>query len=102
MLEIAEKIFQGQESWGTYNYCNSPVTTWHEFATKIVELGRDKLHFKTKQINKITTNEFPTKARRPKNSELLVAKINKDYGILRKDWTDFLAKVITSFEPSQQ
>jgi dTDP-4-dehydrorhamnose reductase len=101
LLEIAEKISQGQESWGIYNYCNSPVTTWHELATKIIEIGHDKFQIKAKQINKTTTESFPTKAKRPKNSELLVAKINEDYGILRKDWNDFLPEVINSFEPIQ-
>lgn len=97
-LEIAGKVAGGQKKWGIYNYCNYPVTTWHEFAMKIVELGRNKLQLKVKQINKITTDEFPTKAKRPRNSELLVDKINKDYSVLRKDWDSYLSEVINALE----
>ncbi|EKE00576.1 MAG: hypothetical protein ACD_21C00325G0003 [uncultured bacterium] len=96
LLEIAEKISLGQEKWGVYNYCNSPATTWYEFALKIIELGRNKFPLKAKQINKITTAEFPTKAKRPKNSELLVEKINQDYGISRKGWAVYLAEAISN------
>jgi len=94
VLEIAEKISQNQPIWGIYNYCNSPATTWHDFALKIIELGNNKFPLKVKQINKTTTEYFGAKAMRPKNSELLVMKINKDYGILRKNWEDYLAEAI--------
>jgi dTDP-4-dehydrorhamnose reductase len=94
LLEISEKISHDQETWGTYNYCNHPVTNWYEFTTKIDELGRNQLPLKVKQINKITTAEFPTKTKRPKNSELLVAKICKDWRIERMGWEECLAKVI--------
>ena len=98
LFEIAEKVLRGKEKWGIYNYCNYPVVTWYEFATKIVELGRNRLQLRVKQINKIATDEFPTKAKRPKNSELFVEKINKDYGILRKSWDGCLCEVIDAIE----
>lgn len=98
LLELAEKIFSGQEKWGIYNYCNSPATTWHGFATKIIELSRNKFPLKVKQINKTSSEKFSAKAKRPKNSELLVMKIHKDYGILRKNWDDFLREVINSLK----
>lgn len=98
LLEIAERVADGQKRWGIYNYCNYPVTTWYEFAMKIIELGRNKLQLKVKQINKITTDEFPAKAKRPRNSELLVNKINKDYGITRKNWGGYLSEIIDAFE----
>jgi dTDP-4-dehydrorhamnose reductase len=97
LLEIAEKISLGQEKWGIYNYCGYPATTWYEFAMKIIELGRKRFPLKVKQINKTTTDKFPSKVKRPKNSELLVMKINKDYGIVRKDWNNYLTEVIDSF-----
>lgn len=100
LLEIAEQIAQGKEKWGTYNYCNHPVTTWYDFAVKIIELGRGRFQLKAKQLNKTTTEMFPTKAKRPKNSELLVAKIIEDYGVTRKDWESYLVDMITQLRLS--
>lgn len=94
LLEIAQQIYNGNEKYGTYHYCGSPATTWYDFATKIIELGHNKFDFKLKHLNKITTAEFPTKAARPKNSELKVAKIIQDYKIDRHKWVDYLKQVI--------
>lgn len=94
IIIIAEKIFLGQTHWGIYNYCNYPVTTWYQFATKIVELGRNKFSLKVKTINETTSKNFPTKAKRPKNSELMVGKITQDYGIIQKDWERYLVEII--------
>lgn len=99
LLEMAEKIFLGSKKWGIYNYCGYPATSWYEFATKIIELGRTKFPLKVQQINKTTTEESLAQAKRPKNSELLVEKINRDYGILRKNWEDYLIEVINSVTP---
>ena len=86
LLELAVK---DNKHWGIYNYCGYPVTTWYEFAKKIVEYAGIKT-----QINKITTEQYPTKAERPHNSELCVAKIVQDFGIQRAGWEQYLKEVI--------
>jgi dTDP-4-dehydrorhamnose reductase len=94
LLEMAKQIVGGKTSWGIYNYCGAPATTWYEFAKKIIELGSKKNVFKLKQLQKITTAEYPTKALRPKNSELAVNKIIIDYNIMRYNWVNYLTDVI--------
>lgn len=96
LLTIAEKITQQPAVWGVYNYAGAATTTWYDFASAIVTLGKNKFPLQVKQINKITTDQFPTKAKRPKNSELLVAKIIRDYGIERHKWMDYLVEVIAA------
>jgi len=94
LLEMAVQIIAGKKLWGIYNYCNYPQTNWYEFASKIIEMGRDKHNLKLIELNKITTSDYPTKATRPKNSELLVKKIISDYNIDRFNWIDYLKQVI--------
>lgn len=94
LLEIAEQIKNGKNLWGVYNYCNSPVTNWYDFALKIIELGKNKYSFKIKEINEITTDKYPTKAIRPKNSELQVKKIIADFGVERHEWSKYLSEII--------
>jgi len=98
LLLIAEQIIAGKPKWGIYNYCGWPATTWYEFAEKILELGRKKYVLKLKQLHKITTAEFPTKAKRPKNSELFVNKIIIDYSVARHNWIDYLQSTISEIE----
>lgn len=99
LMEIAAKIEAGSKYWGIYNYCNSPVTNWYEFATKIIDFGKSKFSFTLQNLNKITSAEYPTKARRPFNSELLVDKIFKDFEVVRYSWMDYLLDVIREISP---
>lgn len=98
LLVMAAQIFSGKSRWGIYHYCGYPVTNWFEFAEKIAEFGHAKYAFKLRQLHTITTAEYPTKAARPKNSELLVDKIIRDYGIKRRRWIDSLQDVINVIE----
>lgn len=94
IIELAKKIKSRNEKWGVYHYVGSPTTTWFDFAVQIVDLLKEKnpKTVKTQKINKVTSDEYLTKAKRPKNSELLVKKINFDYGIKQHDWLTYLRK----------
>jgi dTDP-4-dehydrorhamnose reductase len=94
LLAMAKKIVEGNGQWGIYNYCGKPATNWYEFAKKIIEFGKSKYQFKLNSLQAITTAEYPTKAVRPMNSELLVQKIIQDYGIERREWLGYLEKMI--------
>lgn len=53
------------EKYGTYHANNEGYCSWAEFAEKIFEVnGLDV------KVNHITTEEYPTRAERPKNSKL--------------------------------
>ena len=93
LLELATKI-KTKPSWGVYHYCGAPAISWYEFAAKIIELARHKHTLALQKLNKITTAEYSTKAKRPRNSELEVSKIIKDYAIKRHAWLDYLKEVI--------
>lgn len=59
------------EKYGTYHACNAGCCSWAEFAEEIFR----QAHMDVK-VKHIATEEYPTKARRPKNSRL-------DTGILK-------------------
>jgi dTDP-4-dehydrorhamnose reductase len=62
---------------GTYNYTNSGVASWYDFAVAIFEEAQ-QLGFplKVENIVPITTAEYPTPARRPAYSVLACGKIS--------------------------
>lgn len=88
LLDLASRYIAGQElSWGTYHYCGSPITTWHGFAERIFSRACAKgLLLKAPLLIAISTNDYPTLARRPLNSRLNCSKFEATFGISIKNW----------------
>ena len=76
------------EKYGIYHATNEGVCNWAEFAEKIFEVAKMDV-----KVNRITTSEYPTKAKRPLNSRLSKEKIQKNFYILPK-WVDALKRYI--------
>ncbi len=68
-----------------YHYANKGKTTWFEFAHEIVKLSGG-----TTLLHPITTEEYPTLAARPKNSQLCKAKLIQNFGIHPPEWKESL------------
>jgi dTDP-4-dehydrorhamnose reductase len=69
----------------TYHFCNAGATTWHGFATAIVELARRRGPIACERIDPITTAEYPTPAKRPAYSVLDCTRI-MSLGIAPPAW----------------
>ncbi len=80
--------------WGTYNYSNQPPVSWYEFAKQIVLLESRKKTLKLNNLNPITTNEYPTLAKRPQFSILDTKKIEETFGVTPANWNSFLEELI--------
>jgi len=58
------------EKYGTYHATNEGFCSWAEFAQEIFEIAGQDV-----KVNSITTEEYPTRAVRPKNSRMSKQKI---------------------------
>ncbi len=66
---------------GIYNYCNTGHTSWAEMAQFIFsKTGQDVI------VEPIPSVQYPTKAKRPRNSRLALSKFSKTFGIAIPDW----------------
>ena len=63
------------------------MTTWHEFASRIVA-AQAPLTGRAPRVTAITTAEFPTPARRPANSELDSGLFQRVFGFRGRPWTE--------------
>ena len=72
-----------------FHYTNEGITTWYDFAVAIFELAG-----KTCRVNPITTDQYPTKAKRPAYSVLDKTKIKQTLGCQIPDWRDSLEKCL--------
>jgi dTDP-4-dehydrorhamnose reductase len=95
VLDVAEQIVRPESSpWGTFHYCGLGITTWHGFAEKISELARKYRPFPVKRIKAISTEEYPTPAKRPPYSALDCSKIERLFGIRTRPWQDSLEEML--------
>ncbi len=95
------KRYQAANSipWGTYHYTGEPATTWHGFASAIFESAVTAgLLDNAPRIKAITTEEYPTPARRPKNSLLDCRKIERELGITQPDWRIGLNNILNEWK----
>ena len=77
---------------GTYHLVPNGSCSWHEFAKQIINQTNPQFNFEN--LNAITTNEFPTKTNRPKNSILNNAKIQQIFNLELNHWQTELERVI--------
>ena len=82
-------ILSENKKYGIYHFSNYPETTWFDFAKKIAEFSESKI-----KLNSITTEQFPTPAKRPKRSTMSLDKIEADYKIEPKHWENSLEECI--------
>lgn len=83
---IAERR-RGDFESGLYHLACAGETSWHGFASAIVE-GRQGLRAKT--VTPIATADYPTPARRPANSRLACDAFRARFGLALPDWRDCL------------
>jgi dTDP-4-dehydrorhamnose reductase len=92
---IARAFTEGRGQTGIFHYAGAPAVSWAGFADAI--FAASSLPRKPK-VERITTADFPTPARRPANSVLDCARIGAAYGIGQPDWRASLGRVIRELE----
>ena len=84
-----------EDSCAIYHFCQPDATTWFDFATVILSEAKEQgLSLKASKINAITTKEYPTPAKRPKNSTLNCSKFEKNFHFKITPWSVSLRHVI--------
>jgi len=74
-----------------FNFCNTGACSWHDFAKEILlSISSDC------EVLPITTNEYNSKAERPKYSVLDTSKIANVFGLEIRTWKDALQNTINS------
>jgi dTDP-4-dehydrorhamnose reductase len=78
---------------GEYHLAASGQTNWHEFASCIIE-WMPEVERKCRAVERITTAEYPTPAKRPPYSVLNCGKMQKTFGLRLPDWEASLRQVL--------
>jgi dTDP-4-dehydrorhamnose reductase len=94
VLDIAAAILAALEACipgGIWHLAHAGETSWHGFAVAIAEEMHRREVLPLREIQAITSAEFPTRAVRPKNSRLDCDKLAA-HGIALPDWREALAR----------
>ncbi len=95
---IVSIISSNSDKYGIYHFTNEGKTNWYEFACEICRLAlKNGIIDRPVKIVPISTDEYPTKAKRPRNSLLSKAKIKAELGIECRDWDLALEEYIKDF-----
>lgn len=86
---ILKIIQENNTDYGIYNYSNEGIASWYDFAVAIFELKSVDI-----KVKPITTEDFPTPAKRPSYSVLDKTKIKNVFKVEIPHWKNSLKKTI--------
>jgi dTDP-4-dehydrorhamnose reductase len=92
-IQMLVLINTGNTIKGIYHYANTGETTWYEFAEKIKELAGLECN-----LTAITSDQFPTPAKRPNYSVLDTHRIEQDLNIRIPHWEIALKECIQKLQ----
>lgn len=98
----AALLKDGAAPRGIYHLTANGETSWHGFATAILDGAAERgLVSRAPHVVPITTADFPTRARRPAYSRLDVAKLQGALGFSMPDWRESLSTVLDGLAGSR-
>ncbi|UOE85845.1 dTDP-4-dehydrorhamnose reductase [Vibrio splendidus] len=88
LIQIAKRITQGETvEYGVFHYSGLPHVSWFDFADAIFDVAVEQGVLVNKpSLTSITTDQYPTTAKRPSNSRLSTEKITQGFSVKASDW----------------
>ena len=86
IIDIKDYQDKGQ-STEIYHYSNEGEISWYDFAKEIFKMAKIDC-----KVNPITTDQYPTPAKRPRNTFMNKDKIIETFGVNIPDWKEPLTK----------
>lgn len=81
------------DKYGIYHATNEDTCTWYEFAKEIFDQANVSI-----KINPILTSDYPTRAKRPKNSVMSKSSLDKNGFKRLPSWKDALKRYLKEIE----
>ncbi len=82
---------------GTYHAAAAGTTTWHAYATLVIEWARARgiaIKVPADAITPVPTTSYPTPAKRPLNSRLDTTKLRSTFGITLPAWDQGVRRML--------
>jgi len=96
-LDVAETLLAVAEhphaQCGTWHFVNGGEASWYELAARVFA-NMDQRGLGTPVLKAIPSSQYPTPAKRPSNSRLSTAAIQRHFGIKPKHWHDAIDAIL--------
>ncbi|MGR6503014.1 dTDP-4-dehydrorhamnose reductase [Shewanella sp. Koi 1] len=87
LILMAKALHMGNTNYGIYHFAGLPHVSWHQFAMEIFAKAKEQdVLNKDILVNGITSEQYPTPAKRPANSKLDCRMIDQVFCIKPSDW----------------
>ena len=95
IIDIAHRVTRDDDPAlrGIFHATNQGMTTWADFAQAVFDESAARSSVSAR-VERITTQDYPTPARRPPYSVLDNSKLARTFGIQLPDWRESVGKVI--------
>jgi dTDP-4-dehydrorhamnose reductase len=87
ILHLVPLLLRDQKLSGTYHFTAEGFTTWHGFASRVVETAAP-ITGRNPRVTPIQTADYPTPAKRPANSRLDCGLFVRTFGFSPRHWTE--------------
>lgn len=85
-----------QQASGTWHYTNRGETSWHGLAEHVFACATRQGLRVPETLQAITTAEYPTAARRPRDSRLDCSQIEADFGLNLRPWQIAVEEIVAN------
>ena len=101
--DLAEVALELLDEEGIFHFANTFETSWFQFAKEIHSQAQE-LNFplKVKNLQPISTHEYPTPAQRPAYSTLCTKKIEEHLGYTPRPWQEALYDYLVAIKNHQK
>jgi len=85
IITVYQAMQQGITAWGTYHFAGTGITTWYDFAVRVID-AQSAITGHCPQMRPISSREYPTAAQRPQNSALSSDLFARKFGYRARPW----------------
>lgn len=99
-IDIAETLLRVVTKGGpagTYHFVNAGEASWCELARFVFDRGGMDV-----EVEAITTDQYPTPAKRPANSRLATEKLQRTFGIAPRPWQEAVGEIVDALTGGNQ
>jgi dTDP-4-dehydrorhamnose reductase len=94
VVAVRQVLAGGDELFGTYHLTSCGATSWFGFAERILALDPARAEQRATRLRAVSSTEFPTPARRPRNGLLDNDTFMRRFGVALPDWDVALARTL--------
>jgi len=100
LIAVCDRLVSDPDSpTGHFHFVNSGEASWWELAVEIFRQSSAR-GGSAPEVRAITTEEYPTPARRPANSRLATERLQAEFGIKPRHWRNAVAEIVNELLPA--